>query len=817
MRSAFRSFGIRIPELAMVLVVLCAISTAATTDRILHDFSAQERGNFPYGLLSDSGGNLFGTTLSGGDYNCGAVFELAPKAGKGWSETVLHSFGFGEDGCGPWLILMDAQGNIYGTTVSGGTQDNGTAFRMSQNSNGSWTETVLYDFQSGDGNPTGALVMDAAGNLYGATSNYGQSQYSVFELTPSGGGWTRTILYTFPAGTTSNVSIPGLALDSSGDVYGTLTNAVSATQGLVFELTQSAGGWTETTLFTFAGGGSGGVPTGSLLLADGDLFGTTLNGGTGACPGEIPGCGVVFKLVPGSSGWTEEVLYSFPEKVGADSQINPSLSFFDSAGNLYGLAEGGSATFGLVFQLTPDGNGAWEETDLFDFEAGIDGAYPQAIVLGNAGQIYGTNWGGIFPVLGKIFELKSGSAPSGRWGASTIYSFPTTDGQSPTGGLVADAAGNFYGTTVYGGANNVGSVFKVSPAGKESMIYSFGPGSTSSYDSRGPSPLIADGQGNFYGTTEFAGAYQWGSVFELSTTSGGWQYTDLYSFGNEEEPIGGVVFDKHGNIYGVTYQNGAHDFGTVFELTKNSSGIWQETAIYNFEGYPSDGANPVGGLTIDAAGNLYGTTEHGGAGTCTVGPKTLGCGTAFELSFSGTVWIETVLHSFLGVAGVDGASPMTNLILDKSGNLYGTTLTGGSRNGVDCPGYGEGAGCGTVFELSASASGWNETILYEFLGRADGVFPSGPLLWDQSGNLYGVVEELARHDGGAVFKLSSGADGSWTESLIYSFGASKSDGMYPVGGLIFGASGNLYGVTFDGGIVGGPGHSGQGTVFEVKP
>jgi hypothetical protein len=101
--------------------------------------------------------------------------------------------------------------------------------------------------------------------------------------------------------------------------------------------------------------------------------------------------------------------------------------------------------------------------------------------------------------------------------------------------------------------------------------------------------------------------------------------------------------------------------------------------------------------------------------------------------------------------------------------------------------------------------------------RADGVFPSGPLLWDQSGNLYGVVEELARHDGGAVFKLSSGADGSWTESLIYSFGASKSDGMYPVGGLIFGASGNLYGVTFDGGIVGGPGHSGQGTVFEVKP
>jgi len=821
MRTLRRRVLISISSFLLAMIVMSSTYALAARDKTLHAFSSQPRGALPVSLVQDATGNLFGATQFGGAFNAGTVFELSPGADGKWAETVLHSFGGGSDGRMPLLILLDSQGNIYGTTASGGSGCTisacGTVFQMTRNSNGAWMESVIYNFHTGDGYPTGALVIDNAGNLYGAMSNFLAAQFSVFQLTPSGGSWNKSIVYTFAGGSQYDVAIPGLVLDATGNIFGTLTSAASAPNGLVFELSpSSAGHWNETTLYAFAGGSSGAVPTAGLFLQNGILYGTTGQGGISGCD---YGCGTVFALSRGSNGqWTEQSIYAF---IGTPGQpVHPSLGGFDPSGNLYGFTENGGAGIcpycGSVFQLVPDSFGGWTESDLWDF--GGRGSFPTSLLLDPAGQLYGTNLGpdDIFPTQGKVFELR---ANSGQWLLKTLYRFPTTDGQNPVGGLVQDAAGNLYGTTVYGGLNNVGAIFKLSPASngwKESLLYSFTPPSNELYFSVGPSPLIADTKGNLYGTTQFGGKNNFGAVFQASLQAdGSWKVTNLFSFKGQAEPTGGVVLDQAGNLYGVTHQSGTQGAGTAFKLTQNASGVWEETVIHNFGTIPDDGNYPVGGLTMDANGNLYGTTQNGGAGSCSMGARQ-GCGTVFELSYSASGgWTETILYSFLGTRAGDGTSPITNLIFDGSGNLYGTTIAGGINNAT-CFNLGYGLGCGTVFELSPSATGWNETILYEFSGGLDAFGPAGPLVFDPLGNLYGTVEYQAANDFGGLFKLTPSAGGSWQESLFYVFGTGT-DGRFPVGGLIFGASGKLLGVTAGGGVGGSPDNNGQGTAFEIAP
>jgi uncharacterized repeat protein (TIGR03803 family) len=823
MRTLLRPFRSCIPGLTCAVILLCSIQATAAKEKILHEFSIERNGSWPYSLVSDSAGNLFGATEYGGEYNKGAVFEFSPKAGGGWTETVLHSFSGGADGVTPSQIVLDAAGNIYGTTLHGGTGCTnggcGTIFKLSRNQGGNgWTETVIYNAAIG-GTPSGALVLDNAGNLYWAGA-YFNGTALVSELTPSGGAWTESILYTFS--TSTNSYIPGLAIDAAGNLYGTLYEGILP-RGLVFELSPSSGGaWTEKTLYSFTKGKSGGDPIGNLLLHDGNLYGTTLTGGDYKCDTQYGGCGVAFELQPGSNGqWTESVIYTFPGFKANAGFVYPNLSAFDGNGILYGFTQTGGTgvctSCGSVFTLTPNSNGSWQENDLWDFTGQSDGDYPTALALGPAGQVYGTNTGQAFSSPGidsKIFELTPQSA--GTWAFSVLYSFPITDGQNPNASLVFDPAGNLYGTTNYGGVNQVGSIFEMSPRGnswKESLIYSFGPASTSSYFTVTPSSLVLDSKGNLYGTTQFGGARQHGSVFELSPQpGGGWNETDLFSFqGATVKPMGSVVLDNSGHIYGVTFVGGAHGFGAVFQLMQDAGGVWQMTVIHDFNGYPSDGAQPAAGLTMDSAGNLFGTTQRGGSGDCTFKTTAVGCGAAFRLSYvTGSGWQETVLHSFLGALFNDGSAPIANLIVDGSGNLYGTTYNGGFVN-FNCSGLILFPGCGTAFELSPFNGGWNETILYEF-GHADGSEPSGSLVLDAAGNLYGMTTYFGVYGFGTLFKLSPVVGGGWTKSVLHNFGAFATDGLYPAGSLILDGSSNLYGVTYGGGIF-----YQQGTVFEVTP
>jgi uncharacterized repeat protein (TIGR03803 family) len=320
-----------------------------------------------------------------------------------------------------------------------------------------------------------------------------------------------------------------------------------------------------------------------------------------------------------------------------------------------------------------------------------------------------------------------------------------------------------------------------------------------------------DQAGNIYGTTASGGPSGYGDVFKLTRKGSGWVFSSLHDFTGRSDgcrPFSGLIFDGAGSLYGTTAyggtpgcpDNGGPGNGVVFKLRPplclTTLCPWKETVLYDFAG-GSDGSNALGGyaLVFDQAGNLYGTTSNGGLQGCEGG-----CGTVFELSPSGSGWTETVLYRFTG--GSDGAIPTSTLIFDQAGHLYGTTISGGLPG---CP-FLNYYGCGTAFELSRSGSGWTESVLYSFTGRGDGSRPVGGLIFDPSGNLYGTTQSGGDGGGGTVFQLVP-SNGSWTLETLNSF--SGTDGSSAT--LALDGAGNLYGTTIADGAYN------QGNIFELKP
>jgi uncharacterized repeat protein (TIGR03803 family) len=389
------------------------------------------------------------------------------------------------------------------------------------------------------------------------------------------------------------------------------------------------------------------------------------------------------------------------------------------------------------------------------------------------------------------------------------------DGNYPFGGLTFDASGNLYGSTYEGGKDNEGTLFQLFPIDghwTEKVLYAFrnGPDGDNPYDS-----LIFDAKGNLYGTTFAGGRFSGGTAFELTPGPGeGWSEQILNNFtptGKVGSQIySGLVLDGSGNLYGTAHE-GRDNNGSSFELTPEPTGGWTATALYTFSrGDTAAGASPRAGLTLDASGNLYGTTMYDGAGAGCVG----GCGTVFKLTRTANGWTQAVLHSFSN-NGTDGYWPYAALIFDSSGNLYGTTFSGGA-SGTSC--HTASYGCGTVFELSPSpGGGWTEAVLHSFADDGvDGFFPYAGLALDAAGNLYGTTSDGGRYDGGAVFRLTPGGNGEWTETVLHSFGHESGDGLYPMAGVVLDGDGDLYGTTPQGGGT-GCGGTGCGTVFEVTP
>jgi uncharacterized repeat protein (TIGR03803 family) len=391
---------------------------AASRFKVLHSFNSTDGANPLAGLISDTVGNLYGTTASGGANSqdcpegCGTVFELAPGANGKWTETVLHYF-TGKDGGSPEASLtLDGEGNLYGTTALGGTYSWGTVFKLTPSTDGKWAHTVLHTFSGKDdgGLPTSSLTFDIRGNLYGTTQWGGNLHYcsgsgcgTVFELAPdSSGKWTQTVLHSFNGKDGTNPPT-GLVFDLKGNLYSVTSEGGAHGVGTVFELSPSADGkWVHTVLHSFDNDGQ--YPVGGVVLnAAGNLYGTTSQGGRNLS-------GILFKLVHRADGkWVEKVLHSFGD---ADGDYPQASLIFDPVGNLYGTTGGFARVYGAVFKLGSDENGEVTETVLHDFSNGTDGAYPDGgLILDKAGNLYGTAYSGGGDVqgcnygCGVVFEI----------------------------------------------------------------------------------------------------------------------------------------------------------------------------------------------------------------------------------------------------------------------------------------------------------------------------------------------------------------------------------------------------------------------------
>jgi uncharacterized repeat protein (TIGR03803 family) len=369
-----------------------------------------------------------------------------------------------------------------------------------------------------------------------------------------------------------------------------------------------------------------------------------------------------------------------------------------------------------------------------------------------------------------------------------------SDGSEPWSNyFISDAKGNLYAATAAGGTYSAGTVFMLSPAGKETVLYEF-----KGSDGDGAYPhgrLAFDADGEIYGTTQGGGTNGTGTVYRLSPKSGGgWTEKVIYTFSatgaDGTAPSAGMTIAADGTMYSTTPDGGAYGAGTVFSLKKTSKG-WKQTVIQNLNG-SSNGGFPYEGLMMDTAGNLYGAAPTGG---------TSGQGVIYRLSLTKKGWVDTVLYSFTGQNGDGAGLYWIDLISDKSGNIYGATSFGGTN------------GTGTVWELvySETKKTYSESILYEFgaSGSGDGNNPYGGLAMDTKGNLYGTTLYGGPSNIGTFYKLTRQGK-TWKETILHSF-VGANDGNEPTGNPYIDATGRLYGMTQTGG------KSNLGIVYRITP
>jgi len=332
--------------------------TPSGAHTVLYNFTGGADGGEPYkGVTLDAHGNLFGTAVTGGggscEGGCGVVFMLSNSGGS-WNFSVIHTFTGGADGSGPGSpVSIDKNGNVYGTTPTGGANGMGVVYKLMSNATGGWTLHVIHTFTGGvdgGGGSAGRLLIDAGGNLYGVCTVGGANGFgTVYKMFSIQGQWQLTTLYAFKDQPDGALPYGGVVFDKFGNLYGTTYYAGANDLGSVYKLTRNNGTWTESVLYSFKGGTDGASPISSLVAdAAGNFYGTTSDGGAATCS-----CGVIFKMTRGTTGkWTESVVYRFPGTPNPGFAYNGMIS--DSAGNFYGATvHGGSGNDGAIYKFTP--------------------------------------------------------------------------------------------------------------------------------------------------------------------------------------------------------------------------------------------------------------------------------------------------------------------------------------------------------------------------------------------------------------------------------------------------------------------------------
>lgn len=618
------------------------------------------------------------------------------------------------------------------------------------------------------GRPYASPVLDGAGYLYGTTYFGGPaSAGTISRIRTDGTG--EEVLHWFTGGP-HNGARPYAApiLDGAGYLYGTTAGGGPADAGTIYKIRTNGTGFEI--LHAFSGDGTTGLgPDVSLVLdSSGYMYGVSYYGGTSVIDG------VVFRLLTNGTGF--QVLRNF--KGGASDGSNPYASLIlDESGYLYGTTErGGANDGGTIFRMKTDGTGFQL---LHSFEMTRDGGFrpSSALSLDGAGNLYGaTPYGGTSNV-GVAFTIKTDGT-----GFQILHSFAggSSDGASPESGFVLDGTGNLIGTTSAGGAQNLGTLYTMKTDGSGyRILHSFDgyPG-----DGEHPlSPLIRDSSGTLYGATPGGGSSNYGAVFKLRADGSAFQI--LYSFpgagSDGMSPWADLLLDGSGTLFGTTYGGGSASRGTVFAMRPDGSGY---RILHSFSSGLFDGGSPYAGLVVDSSGTLYGTTYYGG---------TMDLGTVFRIRTDGTGF--QLLHSFSS-APSDGSRPRASLVLDGKGNLFGTTLYGGSQ------------GLGTVFRLRTDGSGF--VVVHSFTnGAADGASPYAALILGQSDTLFGTTYGGGEGSSGTVFSLQTDGTGF---RILHSFKGGTSDGSRPYSAVLLDGEGSLYGTTYGGGT------SGVGTLYKIR-
>jgi uncharacterized repeat protein (TIGR03803 family) len=752
-------------SILVIGVSLAAVATpaagGAVTFKNLHSFLVLTNGSNPNALVQGGDGTFYGTTSGGGtNGGYGTVFKITTNG----ELTTLHAFAGRLDGSAPNALVRGNDGSFYSTSQFGGSNDLGTVFRVSTNG----ALTTLFSFvpvlrgHGGPGpppppshfsplsvvitqppqslptlppeqpqfglnytnvvgqNPTGPLVQGSDGNLYGTTTAGGTNGVgTVFMISTNG---TAVPLYSFTGGADGN-SPNGLALGEGGELFGTTQYGGSnGNYGTVFKISSDG---LLTTLHTFgsvtngANGSLDGQNPGAALTLDpdGNFYGATRAGG-------VYGFGTIFRL---AANGTLTTLHSFTATSDGSGPATEIVRGVD--GNYYGVAQHGSddAT-ATIFAISPEGS----FVSVYSFPGSMDGSTPNGLTQGRDGNLYGTTQDN----LGTIFKI----TPQGA--LTTLYTFNSPEvGNRPVAALLLSSDGNFYGTTASGGTNNFGTVFRFTPRGALTTLYTFGMirYSITAVDGNSPvAPLTQGNDGSLYGVTESGGYDGYaGTVFNIGTHGG---FTSLYSFTGGPDgngPASALTFGPDGNLYGAASSGVLFGNGTIFRVSTNGN----LTSLYFFpvpvttNGQPQDDTDVgASGLVWGSDGYFYGTTSVGGD---------FDEGTVFKITTNGSL---TTLYSFTG--GIDGSNPSGGLLQASDGNFYGVTTFGGTN------------GLGTLFSVTPGGS---LTSLYSF-GAAtnaagnslDGQSPVAALVQGLDGSFYGTTPHGGAAQNGTLFQLSVG-------------------------------------------------------------
>jgi uncharacterized repeat protein (TIGR03803 family) len=682
---------------------------------------------------------------------------------------------------------------MWGTSVLGGLYGSGTVFKINE-STGAITTVVSFDaFGSGDNRgfgPQGALMNDGAGNLWGTTNSGGANNYgTVFKVNISSGAITTVVDFANATTGGNRGASPEAALvnDGAGNYWGTTQYGGANNAGTVFEINASTGA--INTLVDFADSTTGdyrGANPAAALVSDGagNFWGTTQYGGAS-------GLGTVFEINASSGAITTVIDFAGTGASGQNVGAVPQALMSDGAGNLWGTTAYGGSDWGTVFEVNAS---TGDINTVVQFGGGEDGGIPTAgLISDGAGNLWGTTQSGGTGNAGTIFEVNAST-----WAFTTVVEFANSTtganrGADPEAALVSDGAGNFWGTTYLGGAGSAGTVFEVNAG--TGVITTVADVGFAPLGQGLPGGLVSDGAGNLWGTAYSGGLYGAGTVFKINEST--WAITKVVDFAaattgdnRGANPLAVLVSDGAGNLWGTTQNGGANSGGTIFEINASTGAITTAADFANSTTGNNRGVTPFAGLVSDGAGNLWGTTTYGGAN---------GDGTVFEFNI-GTGAITTVADFANSPNGNNrGDFPQTKLTSDGAGNFWGTTATGGTRDS------------GTVFKINASTGAITTVVDFANSTTGDnrGGSPQAELVSDGEGYLWGTTEYGGANDAGTVFKINTSTAAITTVADFSGSNTGVSRGEYPQAGLASDGAGNFWGTTVDG-------PNGYGTVYEVN-